>query len=265
MHTFVILAYKESPFLEQCIKSVVNQTIKTNVIIATTTPNSFINNLAFKYNLNVVVGEHVNIGSDFDFAINSANTKLVTVAHQDDIYDETYAETVINYYRKYNDSTIIFTDYYEIRNEKKVYSNVNLLIKRFLLLSIRIKKLSGIRHLKRNVIRYGSSICCPAVTFVKKNCPVDIFKCNLVCDVDWYAWEKLSNIKGKFIYINKKIMGHRIDESTTTTDLINMGIRTKEDLYMYKKFWPGFLANIINKIYKKSEKSNVIKNKLNTK
>ena len=51
LHTFVVLAYKESDLLEECIKSVLNQTIKTNVVIATSTPNDFITKLAKKYNL----------------------------------------------------------------------------------------------------------------------------------------------------------------------------------------------------------------------
>ena len=259
MHTFVVLAYKESLFLEDCVKSVINQTMKTNVIIATTTPNKFIDKIAKKYNLNVVVQEHINIGSDFDFAVNVANTKLVTVAHQDDIYEKEYVENIVEYYNKYNDSIIIFTNYYEIRNNKKIYTNVNLKIKQILLMSVRIKRMSGFKHLKRNIIRFGNSICCPAVTFVKDNCPSDIFKSNLKCNVDWYAWEKLSKLKGKFIYINKKLMGHRIDETTTTTDIIKSGIRTKEDLYMYEKFWPKFIAKVINKLYRNSEKSNVVK------
>ena len=51
IHTFVVLAYKESLFLEDCIKSVLNQTVKTNVKIATSTPNDFIDGLAKKYSL----------------------------------------------------------------------------------------------------------------------------------------------------------------------------------------------------------------------
>lgn len=259
MHTFVILAYKESLFLEECIKSVIDQTVKTNVIIATTTPNDYINKLSRKYNLNVVVGKHVNIGSDFDFAINSANTKLVTVAHQDDVYEKNYVEKVLFNYKKYADSTIIFTDYYEIRNDKKIYTNTNLKIKRMLLLSLKFKCFSGIRFFKRNALRFGNSICCPSVTFVKDNCPSNIFKSDLKSNVDWFAWEKLSKFKGKFIYISKKLMGHRIDETTTTTNIINQGIRTKEDLYIYEKFWPRFIAKMLNHFYKKAENSNNLK------
>ncbi len=45
IHTFVVLAYKESEYLEECIKSVLNQSLKTNVVIATSTPNDYIKNL----------------------------------------------------------------------------------------------------------------------------------------------------------------------------------------------------------------------------
>ena len=259
IHTFVILAYKESPFLEECIKSVLNQSIKSNVVIATTTKNKYICDLAKKYNINVIEGKHTSIGGDFDFAVSVAKSKLVTVAHQDDLYDFNYAEEVINNYYRHKNTLIIFSDYYEIRNEKKVYTNKNLVIKRILLLNLIFKKISGIKFLKRNSLRFGCSICCPAVTFVLDNCPKKIFNSDMKSNVDWYAWEKLSKISGKFIYVNKKIVGHRVDDTTTTTDIINQGIRTKEDLFMFEKFWPKSIAKIINKFYKKSENSNNIK------
>jgi hypothetical protein len=114
--------------------------------------------------------------------------------------------------------------------------------------------------MKRNALRFGNSICCPAVTFVNDNCPKEVFTSKYKCDVDWFAWEKLSKIKGKFIFIRKCLMGHRISEESTTTDIINNGIRTKEDYDILCKFWPKFIAKLINKYYKKSEKSNTIKN-----
>ena len=258
LHTFVVLAYKESEHLEDCIKSVVNQKYKSNVVIATTTDNKFIRDLAKKYKINVVVGKHSNIGGDFDFAVNSSNTELVTVAHQDDIYDYEYSQTVVDEYKKNKNAIIIFTDYYEIRNNDKVYKNTNLNIKRFLLLPLRIKKLSGCKFIKRLVLRFGNSICCPAVTFVKDNCPKEIFTSKYKCNVDWYGWEKLSKFKGKFIYNKNCLMGHRISLESTTTDIINSGIRTKEDFEILCKFWPKWIAKTINKFYKNAEKSNNI-------
>ena len=50
-HTFAICAYKESPYLEECIKSLKSQTVKSNIIIVTSTPNQFISDLSEKYHL----------------------------------------------------------------------------------------------------------------------------------------------------------------------------------------------------------------------
>ena len=102
IHSFIVLAYKESKFLEECIKSCLNQSLKTNVIIATSTPNKFIKDLAKKYKLDIVENksDKHGIGYDFDFAKNAAKTDLVTIAHQDDIYDYTFAEEVVKAYKK---------------------------------------------------------------------------------------------------------------------------------------------------------------------
>lgn len=259
MHTFVVLAYKESSYLEECIKSVLNQKYSSKVVIATSTPNEYIQNIADKYSLEVKVNFNPGkgIGYDFDFAVSCGETNLTTVAHQDDIYDYEYSNLIVKAYKENINSLIIFSDYYEIRSEGNVYSNTNLRIKRFLLLPMRIKMLANTRFGKRLGLRFGNIICCPAVTFVKDNIKTnDIFKCDFVCNVDWYAWEKLSLKKGKFSYVNKTLMGHRVHEESTTTEIINERIRTKEDLAMFQKFWPNSLARIINNFYVKAEDSN---------
>lgn len=259
MHTFVVLAYKESEYLEKCIKSVLNQKYKSKVLIATSTPNDYIYDLAKKYSLEVIVNPNPGkgIGYDFDFAISCGKTDLVTVAHQDDIYDEDYSYHMVQVYKKYSKSVILFSDYYEIRNENKVETNTNLKIKRVLLFPLRCKYLSHFKFWKRFVIRFGNAISCPAVTFVRKNInTTDIFKCDFVCDVDWFAWEKLSKHKGNFLFINKKLMGHRVHEESTTTEIINERIRTKEDYAMFQKFWPDCISKLINKFYVKAEDSN---------
>lgn len=260
LHTFVVLAYKESDKLEECIKSVLNQSKKTNVVIATSTPNSYIKKMAKKYQLEMIENPEPGkgIGYDFDFASNCVDSKLITIAHQDDIYDYDYAKKVIEMYQKYPTATIIFTDYYEIKGKQKEYTNTNLKIKRILLFPLRCHAISQHKWIKRNALRFGTPIGCPAVTFVKKNVPKEKFQCELKCDVDWYAWEKLSKEKGHFIYIKDKLMGHRISLESTTTEIINNGIRTKEDLIMFQKFWPKPIAKLINHFYVKSEKNNHI-------
>lgn len=257
IHTFVVLAYKESKFLEECIKSTLNQTVKTKVIIATSTPNEYISKLAKKYKLEIKVNTgKKGIGYDFDFAINCVDTELVTVAHQDDIYDDNYVEEILKAYKKQKNSIIIFPNYYEIKKDKKVYKNLNLNIKRILLTPVRFNKIANRKFIKRLIIRFGDSISCPAVTFCKKQITQEVFACDLKCNVDWYAWEKLSKRKGYFTYINKPLMGHRIYSESTTSEIINDNRRTKEDYFVLCKFWPKSIAKIIAKIYSYSEKNN---------
>lgn len=261
LHTFVVLAYKESQYLEECIKSVTNQKYNSNVVIATTTPNEYIRCMAKKYNLNVVVGKHTNIGGDFDFAVSVGNTELVTVAHQDDVYDYEYSSKVVEYYKKYReDTSIIFTDYYEIRSGKRTESNTNLKMKRILLRPLNNPKNGLKTKNKLKVLRLGNSISCPAVTFVKNNCPKAIFESEYKTNVDWLAWARLAKLDKRFVYIKgARLMGHRISEESTTTDLIKSGIRAKEDYEMYSMFWPKWISKILAGVYKNSEKSNKLK------
>lgn len=256
LHTFVILAYKKSKYLENCIKSVLNQEYSSNVLIATTTNNDHIKTLANKYHLKIIEGKHTNIGGDFDFAKNCANTDLITIAHQDDVYDREYSKEIIKAYKKWDNSIIIFTDYYEIRKSQNFYTNTNLKIKRILLFPLRFTKLSKYKFIKRLALRFGDSISCPAVTFTNKNVPKNLFTSHFKANVDWFAWEKLSNKKGRFVFINKILMGHRISESSETTKIINSGERTKEDLEIFKKFWPSSIAKILTKKYQNGERQN---------
>lgn len=258
LHTFIVLAYKESKYLEACVKSVLNQEYKSKVLIATTTNNKHIQNIAKKYALQIVEGKHTNIGGDFDFAKNCAHTKLATIAHQDDIYDRQYSSQIVKAYNKFSDASILFTDYYEIRNNKNDYSNTNLKIKRILLSPLKIRKWSKYKFFKRMALRFGDGISCPAVTFANDYVPKNLFESKYGANVDWFAWEKLSKLPGRFVFINKPLMGHRISEESETTKIINSGQRTNEDYDIYKKFWPKPIAKLFAKAYKNAEKSNKI-------
>ncbi len=258
-HTFVVLAYKESQYLENCIKSLLNQTIKTNVVIMTSTPNNYIKKISKKYKLKIIENKgKKGMSNDFNFAYNCAETELVTLAHQDDFYEEQYAEKILENYNKYKDSIILFTDYYEIRNNKKVESNKLLKIKRILLFPLK-KSVGHFKFNKRIILRFGNAICCPSVTFCKKNINYnDIFSSHYKCSMDWDAWERLSKQKGRFIYIKQKLIGHRIHVESTTSKILNDNNRNKEDYEIYCKFWPKFISKLLSRIYKNSENSNKV-------
>lgn len=180
----------------------------------------------------------------------------VTIAHQGDIYDREYAEKAVELLERADNPLIFFCDYYEIKNGKKISRTKNLMIKKIMLLPLKIKFLRKTVLIKRLILSMGNPICCPAVTYVKDNLPEKVFRVGYKSNIDWEAWERLSRMSGEFVYTGKKLMGHRVHEGSTTTEIIGMNLRTIEDLEMLKKFWPEKIAKIINKVYKNAEKSN---------
>lgn len=258
MHTFVICAYKESEYLEECILSLKNQTISSKIIMETSTPNDYIQNLASKYEIPLFVNPNGGITQDWNFGLSKIETKYATVAHQDDIYESTYAEEILERMEKSKRPLIAFSDYGEVRDGKKVYDIQMLKIKRIMLLPLKISFFKGSKFVRRRILSFGDPICCPSVTFNLELVDRPIFRDGFRSCEDWEAWELISRKKGDFLYIAKPLMCHRIHEESATTAIIQDNGRVEENYIMFCKFWPKPIAKLINKFYTKSEDSNTL-------
>lgn len=256
-HTFAICAYKESPYLEECIQSLRNQTVKSNILVATSTPNDYIKGIADKYAIPYYINEgEGGITQDWNYAYSCAKTKYITIAHQDDVYEKDYLETALALIAKARHPLLFFSDYYEIRDGKKVISNQLLKVKRIMLLPLRIKAFQNVRWVRRRILSFGSPICCPSVTFATENLPETVFENHYRACEDWEAWEKISKRKGQFLYSTKLLVGHRIHEDSETTAAIGDNQRSKEEYEMFCKFWPKGAARFLLKFYSKGQNSN---------
>lgn len=256
-HTWVVCAYKESIYLENAIQSVLNQSVSSNVCITTSTPNSFIESMAEKYHLKLFINKGENgIAGDWNFAYHTAQTKLVTLCHQDDIYERNYLRDMLNTLNDTVHPLIAFSNYGELRGEDKITQSKLLKIKRWLLFPLKGKLFRNNRFVRRRCLSLGNCICCPSVTYVKEYLPQTIFVKGYKSNLDWQTWEALSKRKGGFAYVPKVRMYHRIHEASTTTEIIGESLRTKEDYAMFCKFWPRWIAKKLAKVYQKSEKSN---------
>ena len=125
-----------------------------------------------------------------------------------------------------------------------------------MLLPLRLRCFWNSKFVRRRILSLGSPICCPSVTFVKKNCPEIVFQHGFRADEDWQAWELLSRQKGAFVYCRKPLMLHRIHEDSETSKILGDNARTKEDYVMFCKFWPKPIAKRLTKLYGTSVKSN---------
>lgn len=256
-HTFVVCAYKESEFLADCIDSLLAQTVKSRIFISTSTPNDHIYAIAKQYSLEVFVntGEK-GITQDWNYGVSNVDTAYYTIAHQDDIYEPQYTEKLLAAVEKRKDTIIAFTKYYEIRNGEKVYSNKLLKIKNLMNFPFRFFKRS--RFVRNRILSLGSSICCPSVTYCMDKCREYRFDNDFRTCCDWDYFSRVSAQKGSFVYINKALMGHRIHSESGTTATIENGIRAKEELIMFRRYWPEWMAKKLASKYKSAMNSNKV-------
>ena len=256
-HTFVICAYKESPYLAECIESLMDQSLKSRVIMVTSTPCEYLKGMAERYHIPLYVNPgKPGITEDWNYGLSLVETKLATIAHQDDIYCPDYTETMINNLKYIKKPILLFSDYGELRNGRKVAVNRNLRIKKLMLLPLRPGIARRSRLIRRFILSFGDPICCPSVMYAMRNINLPLFENHYSCSEDWEAWEKLSKESGDFIYIPKILMYHRIHEESTTTKALTEGSRINENYEMYRKFWPAPVAGMLNKWYTRSEESN---------
>ena len=258
-HTFAICAYKENPFLRETIASVLAQNVKSSVILSTSTPNDYVKGICEEYGIKMVVNPKPHLaGDDWNYAYDSADTPLVTIVHQDDYYDPTFLEVVLDYLNRAggDDTLIAYTDYFELRGGKRVYDNKILSVKRKMNAPLRWKGMARARWIRRRILGFGDPICCPAVTYVKPNCGDSVFDTTLINSCDYKTYVDLATREGAFIYIPHALMGHRIYAGSATTKNIGENIRKGEDEQILGTLWPAPIAHLINSVYATSEKSN---------
>ena len=256
-HTFVVCAYKDSDYLEALLDSLFAQTVRSRILLSTSTPTDSIYNAAEKYGLEVCVNPTAGgIGSDWSFALSLAETDYATLAHQDDVYEPEYTEKILAAYGAAKNPVLVYTNYYEIRPEGRVSNNRLLKVKS--LMNAPIGLFPKSRFVRNRVLSMGCPVSCPSVAYNKKRFPGFSFIYDMKTNLDWEAWFRLAKEPGEFIYINDRLIGHRIHEGSETTSGIGSGARSAEDLEMFRRYWPDGIARFIHRFYEKGLKSNAV-------
>lgn len=252
--TFVVCAYKECEYLEESIRSLVNQTVKSKILISTSTPNGHIKSIADKYGVEVCVNPDGGQIKDYNFAMKQGDTSLIMLMHQDEILVETFTEKVIDKLNHTKKPIIAFTNYIEMHNDivdKKPSTMVR--IKRILLLPLRFGCLSGTWFGKRGVQLLGDPITHPTVVCVRNEMPEEIFREKYKASMDWDLWERLSRQEGSFAYVKDVLLYHRMNDENQTVKLLNTTNARYDDEYeIFCRFWPKPIARLIMKFYSKA-------------
>lgn len=253
-HSFIICAYKQSQYLEDCIKSLFNQTVKSDIIIATSTPNYYIDDLARKYGIAVYINDgETGIAGDWNFALSCAKTKLVTIAHQDDVYLPNYTMEMLRRINSVSNPIIFSSNYGELRDDVELYNGMLINVKRMMTIPMSINPCSI--SARRFAISYGNGICCPTVTYVTDIINRYPFNGGMKSNLDWDRWDELSKLEGAFAYSPKALMLHRIHDDAETSKLVGQNARTVEDYEMFIRFHAKPVAKLISKVYSVGEKA----------
>ncbi len=229
-------------------------------MITTSTPSSFLFDIARKYDIEIIINENGDsIAKDWNFAYKSCQTKYLTLAHQDDIYLPGYTEHCLEYAERpgNRDNLIVFTNYKEFEVDKPVKTHSVLMIKRMLLAVFLLKSNIKNRFLKRSILIFGNPVSCPSVMFNLKNIGPFEFSEEYRYNTDWEAWLRLAKKEGTFIYLSEELMIHRLHKESQTFIQIRNNNRYAEEEKIFQSIWNKPVAKLLMRIYKYSSAVNM--------
>lgn len=252
-HTFAICAYKDSPYLEACIKSLKRQSVPSEIILCTSTPSDYINTLAGTYDIPVFVREGASdIRDDWNFAYMQAKTQLVTIAHQDDCYHRDYAAEVQRCWERYPDTLVFTTDCVIVKNGELQKPGLVQFVKMLLRLPLRFHGLANRKWLKKVALCFGNPIICPSCTYDREALGEPLFDSPFKFALDWDTMWKLAEGCGRMICVEKPLIYYRIHDGATTKACIENHQRARDEAAMYEKIWPRPIVAVLMHFYKKA-------------
>ena len=177
----------------------------------------------------------------------------MTLAHQDDEYHSDYLKSILQSAERYPDTLILFTNNDLLIEDHRVTKTINLTIQRILLWPFRINKCIRSRFVRRMTLSFGNPICCPSVTYHKRN--LDRLPSGFSFDptypnnLDWEAWIRLAGQPGAFVYEKAILMTHRFHQDSETSASLAVNKRQQDDRRMFDLLWPKPVAAVIARLY----------------
>ena len=272
IHAFVICAFGKSPYLENCIRSLLRQTAPSEIYIATSTPSEHIRRLARKYGLPLWVRQgESGIREDWLFAWREGGKRkrLITIAHQDDCYCRDYAKTVLAMYERYPDMTLFCSDYVTLKTRESrmadgTYYPVQTricagdlvrLVKKLLRLPLRFRFYANRTWVKKSALIFGNSICCPSCTYNYSLIGDHMFDSGYSFALDWENLLSLAERPGRFVCVEEPLIAYRVHSGAATKECIEDHRREADEASMFRRLWPDWMASLLMRFYKQSYKA----------
>lgn len=252
-HTFAIPVYGAAPHLTALVASLRAQTAGgSDILLATSTPSTELEEFA----RGEALGLHVNprrlgIAADWNFALESAGTALVTLAHQDDLFAPSYLAHLIAALERHPAAVIAFSDYSEHTPLGPRASNFNLRLKRALSeRAFRAREHISEPRDKLRLLSLGNPICCPSVLFNRATLHDFHFPQGFQSNLDWMAWLDLARRPGGFVYVRERLVSKGVHPGSETSATIANRAREREDRALFETVWPKPVAATLAAVYR---------------
>lgn len=248
--TCAVCAYKESPYVEDCIRSLLGQTVKPHIFISTSTPNEFIKGLSTKYNLPLFINTGKgDMKDNWNFAYHQAATPYVTICHQDDFYEPTYVAQLLTHIQQNqkDDIILLHTRWKMLKNGQKQENKCSLV---HYVLNRLGQLFPTNRWVRLHLLALGNCVKTPSMCYHKTHCPNPLFTNDYQFALDWQNTRELAARKGRFVYIKEPVFLYRVSDESLTSFFIKNDLRRKEDLQIFQSCWPRPVAWLIAQIYK---------------
>jgi hypothetical protein len=254
-HTFAIPVYRAAPNLGALVESLRAQAgpgCRSEILLATSTPSTDLADFASRQGLSLHVNpRRIDIANDWNFALRAAKTRLVTVAHQDDLFAPQYVVRMQAALKRHPQALLAFCDYTEHTPFGARRTNLNLRIKRSL-----CRRAFGAREClieprdKLRLLSLGNPICCPSVVLNRATLGDFRFPGGLQTNLDWMAWLELARGPGGFVYVADRLVSKGVHPASETSATIANRARQREDRLMFEAFWPKPIAAVLAAFYK---------------
>ena len=252
-HSFAVCAYGDSPYLEDCLRSLRRQTLSSELLICTSTPSDHIALLAEKYAARLCVRDGVpGIGADWNFAFSRASGMFVTLAHQDDVYGRHYTERLRAAAERWEDLVLFTTQSATLKNGKIQRAGAPELVKLLLRMPLRLEGLADRTALKRLVLRLGNPVICPSCAYRKSLCGAAPFSERHKFILDWEFLYELAARGGRWICEERPLLLYRVHADAATAVCIGDHVREQEEAEMFRRLWPAAVADGILHYYRRS-------------
>ena len=250
-HMFVVPVFGQAEWLDRCLDSLQGQTVRSHLVVTTSTPNTRISTACEQRQIPLVVNPvSRGIAADWNFALTHGAAEWVTLAHQDDWYAERYVESCLEAARQTPDATLVFTDATE-RFAETGRTIANTRFKRILCaLGFLTRRSIASRTRKRLLLSFGNPIPCSSVMINRRLLPTFGFPDGWRSNLDWSAWLALADQPGAFVYVPHPLVHRTLHANAATTR--DLDDRAREDARMFDALWPWPIAGALKRIYSAS-------------